>query len=220
MKDFPFFTTEYGVSSLILREVPYRQEAYIHVQDVQPEGFEEHLRECVAFCRMVGAEQIYVREHRLLEGCPVHTAIYEMRATAWVDPSKLENLFPVTEATVSHWRSVMNQRMRGVDNGATLTAKDEKEILESGGAYFVHHNGELLGVGWLKDPELALVAAVKPGAGERVMHTLMSLMEGSDMMLQVASTNTRAIRLYERLGFLKTREISRWYDATSLHKGI
>ena len=215
MKDFPFFTTEYGVSSLILREVPYRQEAYIHIQDVQPEGFEEHLRECVAFCRMVGAEHVYVREHQLLEGYPVHTAIYEMRATAWVDPSKLENLFPVTESTVSQWRSLMNERMRSVDNGATLTARDEKEILESGGAYFIHHNGELLGVGWLKDPELALVAAVKPGAGERVMHTLMSLMEGSDMTLQVASTNIRAIRLYEKLGFLKVREISRWYDVTA-----
>lgn len=215
MKDFPVFTTDFGVSSLILREIPYRQEAYIHIQDVQPDGFREHLKECVSFCRMAGAERIYAKGHQLLEDFPVHTAILEMRGTAWVDPSRLENLFPVTEATVSHWRSVMNERMRSVDNGATLMAKDEKEILESGGAYFVHHSGELLGVGWLKDPELALVAAVKPGAGERVMHTLMSLMEGADMTLQVASTNERAIRLYEKLGFLKTREISRWLDVTA-----
>lgn len=211
MKDFPVFTTDYGVSSLILREIPYRQEAYIHIQDVQPEGFGEHLKECVSFCRMAGAERIYARGHALLEAYPLHTAVYEMRGTAWVDCDQLENLFPVTEATVSHWREIMNGRMRHVDNAATLTAADEKEILESGGAYFVHHSGELLGVGWLKDPELALVAGVKPGAGERVLHTLMSLMEGADMTLQVASTNTRAIRLYEKLGFLKVREVSQWY---------
>ena len=212
MKDFPVFTTDYGVSSLVLREVPYRQEAYIHIQDVQPEGFEDHLRECVSFCRMVGAERIFAKGHDRLEQYPLHTAVYEMRGTAWVDREKLENLFPVTEATVSRWRSILNERLRQVDNAATLTSADEQKILESNGAYFVHHAGELLGVGWMEDTKLLLVAAVKPGAGERVMHTLMSLAEGADMTLEVASTNERAIRLYERLGFLKTREISRWYS--------
>jgi len=211
MKDFPLFTTDYGVSSLILREIPYRQEAYIHIQDVQPEGFGEHLKECVSFCRMAGAERIYATGHSLLESFPVHTAVFEMRGTAWVDPNKLENLFPVTEQTVGRFRNIMNERLRNVDNAATLTSADEKRILESGGAYFVHQQGELLGVGWLDDTKLLLVAVVRPGAGERVMHTLMSLAEGADMTLEVASTNTRAVRLYEKLGFLKTREVLKWY---------
>lgn len=210
MKDFPVFTTEYGVSSLILKEIPYRQEAYIHIQDVQPEGFAEHLEECASFCRMAGAERIYVKDHPMLEGDP-HTAIYEMRATAWVDLEKLENLFPVTEATVGRWRQICNERLRDVDHTATLTAADEKKILESGGAYFVHHGGALLGVGWLEDTRLLLLASVRPGAGTQVLHTLMSLVEGADVTLEVASTNKRAIRLYERYGFLKAREVTRWY---------
>ena len=69
------------------------------------------------------------------------------------------------------------------------------------GAYFVHRDGELLGIGWLDDCKLLAVAAVKSGAGEVVMHTLMSLVEEDQMTLEVASTNTRAIRLYEKLGF-------------------
>lgn len=211
MRDFPVFVTDHGVSSLILKEIPYRREAYIHIQNVQPDGFDGHLKECVSFCRMAGAERIYAKGHEQLDGYPLHTAVYEMRGTAWVDPEKLENLFPVTRETVSRWREICNDRLRGVDNAATQTAAEEKEILESGGAYFVHHRGELLGIGWLKDTELLVVAAVKPGAGERVMHTLMSLVEGADMTLEVASTNERAIRLYERLGFLKTTEKSRWY---------
>lgn len=212
MKDFPVFTTDYGVSSLILKEIPYRQEAYIHIQDVQPDGFREHLLECVSFCRMAGAERILATGHKLLQSFPLYTAVYEMRGTAWVDPEKLESLFPVTEQTVSRWRSIVNERMRMVDNAATLTAFDEKKILESGGAYFIHREGHLLGVGWMNDTELLLVAAVEKGAGEHVMHTLMSLVEGADMTLQVASTNQRAIRLYEKLGFLKTREVFRWYE--------
>ena len=213
MRDFPVFTTDYGISSLILREIPYRAEAYIHIQDVQPDGFEEHLKECVAFCRMAGADRVFVCGHELAKKYPLHISVLEMRGTAWVDPEKLENLFPVTEQTVGRWRSLMNERLRGVDNAATLTTADEKKILQSGGAYFVHHEGELLGLGLMEDTKLLLVAAVKSGAGERVMHTLMSLVEGADMTIEVASTNDRAIRLYEKLGFLRTRECIRWYNA-------
>lgn len=214
MRDFPVFTTDFGVSSLILREIPYRQEAYIHIQDVQPDGLSEHLRECASFCRMAGAERIFASGHMDLQAYPQHMSVLEMQGTAWVDPQKMEHLFPVTEQTVSGWRSLMNERLRGVDNAATLTASDEKKILRSGGAYFVHHEGELLGAGWLEDTRLLLVAAAKPGAGEHVMHTLMSLVEGARITIEVASTNTRALRLYEKLGFLTVRNVLQWYDVS------
>lgn len=211
MRDFPIFTTEYGVASLFLKEVPYKNEAYIRIRDVQEGFFEEHLGECVSFCRMAGAERVFAADHDGLEAYPYALSIYEMRGRAWVDQEKLEHLFPVTEATVGQWRRICNEKMRPIACTATQTSKDEKEILE-GGAYFVHHAGDLLGIGWVRDAELLAVAAVKPGAGERVMHTLMSLIEGADMTLEVASTNERAIRLYEKLGFVKTAEKTRWYQ--------
>ncbi len=214
MRDFPMFTTEYGLSSLTLKEIPYKNTAYIHIRDVQQEYFREHLAECVGFCRMAGAEKIYAAGSHELEGYPLHTAVLEMRGEAVVDSEKLRSIFPVTEQTVSRWRSIYNEKMAGVDNAATLEGRDEKRILTSGGAYFVHDNGDLLGIGWLEEEALLAMAAVKPGAGEQVMHTLMSLVEGASMTLEVASTNDKAIRLYEKLGFLKTREVSRWYDVT------
>lgn len=212
MRDFPIFTTEYGVSSLVLKEIPYKKEAYIRIRDVQPLFFNEHLKECVDFCRIAGAERIFAAGSSELEQYPLYTSVLEMRGTAWVDRAKLKSLFPVTEATVGKWRSIYNESMASVDNAGTLESRDEKRIAESVGAYFVHENGELLGIGWLEDCKLLAVAAVRKGAGETVMHTLMSLVEGSTMTLEVASTNERAIRLYEKLGFLKTAEISRWYQ--------
>ena len=214
MRDFPIFTTEYGVSSLILKEIPYRNEAYIRIRDVQKAFFAEHLAECVSFCRICGAERIFAEGSQLLEAYPLYTSVYQMRGTACPEQDKVESLFPVTEETVGKWRYIYNEAMRGVDNAGTLETRDEKQILSSPGAYFVHRDGQLQGIFWLEGNKLLAVAAAKKGAGERIMHTMMSLLEGEQITLEVASTNHRAIRLYERLGFVKTGELSRWHDVS------
>ncbi|MCI6958080.1 MAG: hypothetical protein MR763_12170 [Clostridiales bacterium] len=199
------------MAGLELREIPYRGEAYIRIREVVPGKLGQLVEECASFCRMAGAERVYAQGHPELSEWPLHTAVLEMRGTAWVDERKLACLFPVTEETVSQWRQLCNEAMGSVDNAATLEARDEEHILREPGAYFVHDNGRLLGIGWLKDGELLALAAVEKGAGERVMHTMMSLIEGEPVRLDVASTNTRAIRLYERLGFVTVGEQSRWY---------
>ena len=210
MKDFPMFTTEYGVASLFMKESPYKEKAYIVIHS--SEQPEELLRECVSFCRICGAEEVFASGHEYLEQYPLHTIIYEMQGEVQADESKVEHLWPVTRETVGQWREICNRRMRDIDNSATQEARDEKEILESGDAYFVHHSGELLGIGWIRDGELLELASVVPGAGERVMHTLMSILPGQVLKLQVVSTNLRAISLYERLGFIKTAEKTRWFQ--------
>ena len=210
MKDFPLFTTDYGISSLILREVPYRAEAYIYVRDVQAGELENHLKECVSFCRMVGAERIFATGCEELVHYPYAMSLIQMRGTARVDPKKLCSLFPVTQGTVSHWRGIYNERMKAVDTAQTLESWDEKQILSSN-TYYIHENGTLLGIGWLEENKILAVASVISGAGEKVMHTLMSLADGEDMTVEVASTNERAIHLYEKMGFIKAKEVYRWH---------
>jgi hypothetical protein len=51
MRDFPFFTSDIGVASLVLREIPYKKEAYISVRDVQPGMLPDLLAECISFCK-------------------------------------------------------------------------------------------------------------------------------------------------------------------------
>lgn len=206
------FDTEFGIASLVMKEIPYKGIAYIILREVW--DAEKLLKECVSFCKMCGAERIFASGHESLEEYPLYTTILEMRGEAAVDRENLKSLFPVTEETVAQWRAIYNEKMRSVDNAATMTARDEKWILSSGGAYFVHDSGELLGIGWLEDTTLLAVAAARSRAGKTVINTLMSLIEGAQMSLEVASTNEKAIRLYEKMGFFKTKELRRWYEIT------
>ena len=211
LKDIPMFDTPTGISTLILKEIPYKQVAYVKVQSVQPDGLEEHLHECIGFCRMCGAERVYASGHEALVSRPLYCTVTTM---AMALPPVMEpgaNLFPVTDETVPQWRTIYNEKMAAVDNTATMTARDEKEIL-AGGAYFVHDSGALLGIGWVKESELLCIAATQPGKGERVLRTLLPLADSDRVTLDVASTNHRALGLYERMGFVPVGEKSRWYQ--------
>ena len=54
-------------------------------------------------------------------------------------------------------------------------------------------------------------AATMPGAGEQVFHSLLSVDSPEQLRLEVASTNERAIRFYEKMGMVKTAELRRWH---------
>jgi len=209
MRDIPIFTTDYGVASLLLKEIPYKHIAYVKVQDVQPGQIEALLEECVGFCRAAGAEAVFAFGSGELERYPLYCSVLEMSGSSNIEYDGC--LWPVTAETVSQWREIYNTRMADVDNAATMTAQDEKRIVESAGAYFVHRNGVLLGVGWVEDKEVLCIASVIPGEGKNVLGALLSVADGDQAVLRVASTNSRAISLYEKMGFICTSEKSRFY---------
>ncbi len=209
MKDLPVFTTENGVASLFLREIPYRKRAHIKIQSsLEPEAL---LAECVAFCRACGAEWIDAAGHPYLEKYPLITALILMQRPREGLERTDACLFPVTEATVDRWREIYNERMQDVPNCAFMDSQHGKEMLAEGDGYFIHRNGELLGIGRASGNMLDTVISVVPGAGETVVRALAELLGEDTVRLQVASENQRAIRLYERLGFVPVRELSRWY---------
>lgn len=211
MNNIPIFTTDWGVASLILKEIPYKQIAYVKIQDVQPGHIRDLCGECASFCRAAGAEKVIASGHPELECYPHFASVYEMRLSGFDRSLTDACLFPVTEQTVGKWRQIYNEKMNPVDFAVTMTAHDEKEIVSSGGAYFVHREGKSLGIGWLDGSELMAVASVIPGMGETVTRTMLTAADSDSVRLQVASTNERAIKLYERMGFLRTGEKNRGY---------
>ena len=212
MRDFPVFTTENGAASLVLREIPYRGEAYITLQDTQTP--EQLLAECVDFCKIAGAEKIYATGNTWLAKYPVYTNVVKMQRPRLGLPECNAALFPVTEKTIEQWRKLYNDRMKDVPNASTMTREDGKQMLVKGGGYFVHKTEELLGIGIARGDKIEAIASVKPGAGETVLLTLCSALFSENLALEVSSKNERAIRLYERMGFLKTKLLRTWYDVT------
>lgn len=209
MQDIPVFTTEHGAAGLVLREIPYKGVAYITLHDtLSPE---ELLQECVNFCKMAGAEHIYATGHPMLEQYPLHTALWKMSSPRAGLGQTDAVLRPVTADTAENWRKLYNQRMADVPNGATMTRSDLQKHLQAGTAWFVYLDEQLLGIGIAADGKIDAVIALQKGAGEVTLLALCSTLTTKYVELEVASANVPAIRLYDRLGFQKVAEISRWY---------
>ena len=209
MKNFPFFTTEHGVAALTLREIPYQGKAYIKLLDTQePELL---LKECLDFCCAVGADEIFASGHDVLAKYPFHTALWQMRCFTEIIGETDASLFPVQEETAEQFRSIYNEKIRNLPNSVWMDDGEMKAMLKEGDGYFVHKDGTILGIGRVKGEEIRFVASLQPRAGEDIVRALTHAVTGETVLLEVASTNQKALELYSRLGFIQTAERSRWY---------
>ena len=209
MRDIPVFTTEFGVASLVLKEIPYQGSAYITIQSSQTP--EELLEECAGFCRACGAERIYATGHPWLEQKPLYTAVWEMRCPRSALPDTDAALWPVQASQLETWRQIYNEKVRKIPNAAWMSQMQGREMLQKGDGYFVHRGEQLLGIGRASGDRIDWVASVKPGAGREVVCALAHALTSDAVTLTVASENKKALRLYEELGFVPCKEISRWY---------
>ena len=208
MRDFPVFTTENGVGSIVLKEIPYSGVAYVTIRDSAAQ--KDFLSECVEFCRAVGAQRIFATGDAL-ECYPFYMSVIRMSASYDILPATDACLFPVTESTLARFREIYNNKMKHVDNVAFMSERVASEMLKRGDGYFVHRDGKLLGIGMAAEDQIACVVSVERGAGREVVCALKHALMCECIVLEVASTNHKAISLYESLGFLKTEEISKWY---------
>lgn len=209
MKNFPFFTTKYGVAALTLREIPYQGKAYIKLLDTKEP--EQLLKECVDFCRVVGADEIFASGAPCVEEYPLHTALLQMRCDSQSLGQTDAALWPVQPSAVSKFREIYNQKAKKLPNSVWMDDTEEKTMLSEGDGYFIHKDGKLLGIGRVKGEEIRFVGSVQAGAGEDIVRALSHAINGETVVLEVASVNHKAIELYSRLGFVATAELSRWY---------
>lgn len=208
MRDLPVFTTENGVGSLILSQIPYLGCAYVRVQDAS--CIEAFLKECADLCRAFGAEHAYATADQDL-GYPLFTSVILMQAMKASIPDTDAAVWPVQPETLSYWQKIYNDNVRKVPNGAWMTDAQAQTMLHSGGGYFVHKDGKLIGNGWVEGNKLLWVCSTERGNGASVVSALKNTVHQDTITLEVANINMQAWKLYERLGFVPVSNIANWY---------
>lgn len=211
MRNIPDFECEFGCAQLILQEIPHRHEAYCLVSCAAEGMLRELLAECAAFCRMVGAERVLALDVPEELGYPVAFRIIRMQAELSALPRTDAAVWPLLSQRGEFYIAQYNQAMAQVPGARSLTKRDLPGLLEQGGCYFVHRDGQLLGLGQVDGGKILAVVSLVPGQGQDVTAALLSVNGSSEAELCVAETNHRAIRLYRRMGFVPVAVAETWY---------
>lgn len=206
MRDIPLFTTENGVATLFLKNVPITKSAYIKVQDtLNPEAF---VKECCDFCKAVGADEIYCNLAFYGDDC---LRIISMARSKAGIPETAAQLIPVQERTMELWREIYNRKMKNISNASQIMQAESGKYLKTGGCYFVEKNGLQIGIGMLKDNRIEALASVSKGAGKDVLLALCNGLQTETIELSVAEENEKAIELYKAIGFAFKEVLETWY---------
>ena len=209
MRDIPVFTTEFGAASLIIKEIPYTQTAYVRIQSSLTPA--QLLAECKDFCRAAGAEKVYAAGENIPEEYPLHTQIFRMSVSHRLLHKTDAVAKPVVPEQAAWWKEIYNRAMSAVDNAAYMDDLEMKQMLQLSDGCFVYRGEELIGIGRVTGSCIRAVSSVVRGGGKDSLLALASLIDCDEILLDVASTNERAIRLYEKLGFAQKDVVEKWY---------
>ena len=216
MKDIPIFTGQFGIATLILREIPHKRWAYVMVRSAREGKLEALVEECGQFCRMAGAERVLATADEPLTFLPhVHDMLELICDRTALPPLEAPvELVPVDGENWLQFRSIYNALFRKIPNAVTYTEGDLPRVLEQGRAYLAMERGRAAGIGVCQGQELSAIGVLPDfrGLGMRLALTLLASMPGETLALRVSSSNGPALRLYEKLGFRRNRVLSQWYQ--------
>lgn len=213
MKDIPVFTGSHGIATLVLAQIPWSGCGYVLVRSVWDDAA-AFLEECLGFCRACGAERVYASWE--LEALPAEHA-YDMLQMK-IKKSELPPLAPVaveelTEENSAAFLAIYNRCFQTVPGAASYSRKDVERLLGEEMAYLVRVDGEYAAVAEISKKGLEAVAVLPEhrGLGASLTRTVLEKVPSTVIGLKVASTNTRAIGMYERLGLMPCGILSRWW---------
>lgn len=212
MKDIPIFTCEYGMATLILREIPYRGEGYVLLRAVFSELL-PLLRACVGFCRAAGAERVYFSGNDALSSYPRYACLRERSIAADALPPTDAEAVPLKPEEAERWAEQYRRRFCDVPAAQSCTSAFLKEVLSEREGYYVVRGGRTVGLGQLRGGELAALASLERGAGRDVVCALAKRLSTPQIRLVCAEENLPAMRLYDALGFELGAVRECWYAA-------
>ena len=225
MNDIPAFTECGGVSTLILREVPYKKTAFIVVRAFDSRSLNEHLQEAVSLCRFAGAKSVFVSAENE-ELFPEKEPAYKMlRLSAGCCCRHEAELLheELCEYNMKDYIGIYNSCFADILSAETFTEKKARTSMGTCGRQCRIYYKEGVPAA-ISDVEIAddiamlNAVAVLPeyrgGCGEAILNNLMAETASKGirkLCVNVMSTNLRALKLYKKLGFEFEKELSCWY---------
>lgn len=215
MKNIPIFTACGGTATLILREIPRLRRAYVILQTSTPGQEAEQAAACAAFCRQLGAQEVFAasREGSALSLPHSHDMCRRtLPRTALTPPERPIRLVPLDGELTELYLQRYAAAFAPVYNASILTRDDLTRAASDGSRFFLaQSDAQWVGLGQVCRAELQAVASFSPGWGRAVTQALLAETEGSPITLLVCSANQRAMALYDRLGFSSSEIVSQWY---------
>ncbi len=202
MKDIPIFTCPEGIATLILREIPTRQTAYVLLRSTFT-ATDALCREAEGFCRSAGAETVCfggAGDFSAFTPCVQVLRRSVARAALPITEAVAAALTPGEQA---QWLTLYAQRFRAVPGASSLGTTED--------AYFIFDGALRIGLGQIRGGELRSVAALEQGRGADCVCALAAQSGAQTIDVLCARENLPAMRLYDRLGFSAGTETERWY---------
>ena len=214
MKNIPVFTAANGIASLVLAEIPVSGKAYVLVRSVWTTA-QALLDECIGFCRAVGAEAVFASwETETLPGAHAYDLLgMACRKAELPEPTQLVPLEPLTPDNGSTYLEIYNRCFAQVPGAATYTRRDLQRLFDQDKAWLALQDGEYAAIAEISEEGLEAIGVLPRcrGLGFDLAASVLPMVPSLTVRLKVASTNLRAIALYERLGFVRERVVSRWW---------
>ena len=214
MKNIPMFTSPYGVATLILREIPWSGSAYVLVRSVWNDQTASLLEECRGFCRAVGAKEIFAAyDAEELPAKPAYDMIRMMRPKAGLPAGEKLELEPLTRENSAVYLEIYNRCFVKVPSAASYDQTSLEPLYDEDLAWLAKVNGNYAGIAEISKAGLEGIAVLPAyrGLGRDLALAVLQMVPSPVLHLKVASTNTRAIALYQRLGFTAECVEKRWF---------
>ena len=215
MKNIPMFTSSYGLATLILKEIAWNGRAYVLVRSIWNDQTAALLDECRSFCRAVGAEEIYASWDA--EELPAEHAwdMIDMACpkSALPAPRQTVELEQAAPETAEDYLRIYNQCFRDVPAAASYDRKSLEPLYGEELIWLAKVRGQYAAVAEISKEGLEGIAVLPEfrGLGYDLAAAVLRMVPSTEVRLKVASTNVRARRLYDRLGFAEVGISRRWY---------
>lgn len=225
MNDIPAFTEGGGVSSLILREIPYKNTAFVMVRAFDRQLLDEHLQEAVSLCRFAGAKAVFAAAEReaLFPDREPDYKMLRLGVSCCCDKGIEAEHKELSENNMNDYIRIYNACFADIVSAETLTEKKVRPNMENCGRQcrIYYKDGvpaaisdiEFAGDGALLNA-VGVLPEYRGGFGQDILKSLMAdtAKKGIDKLcVNVMSTNKRALKLYRKLGFEQEEVLSCWF---------